>query len=395
MMVVLSGMRPTGKLHLGHLVGVLENWKKLQEKYNCYFFIANFHALTDDPKIAFEVKNNTIEVVKDWLSVGIEPNKSTLFIQSKIKEHAELHLILSMLVSLSRLFRNPTYKEKIEELRKKGIETKINLKIDDEKIDEIIKSNVEFISKTFENKNNLEKIKDQIYRKLKSDILGIIKETIESSIEIEETSINSEISYGFLGYPVLQSADILIYRANFVPIGQDQIPHLELTRELAKKFNSLFKEIFPIPEPLLTEFPKVLGIDGRKMSKSYNNAVYISDDSQTLKNKIKNYFTDPQKIRKNDPGRPDICPIYYLQKIFNSQEKEEIYNDCSLGKLGCVDCKMKLFNKLGKFLEPIREKRNLIKDDQVIDILNDGSNKAKLRAQETMNLIYNAMDFNF
>jgi len=394
-MIVLSGMRPTGKLHLGHLVGVLENWKKLQEKYQCYFFIANFHALTDDPKIAFEVKTNTIEVVKDWLSVGIEPNKSILFIQSKIKEHAELHLILSMLVSLSRLFRNPTYKEKIEELRKKGIETKINLKIDDEKIDEIIKSNVEFIVRTFENEKNLEKLKDQIYRKLKSDILGIVRETIENSIEIDEISTNSEISYGFLGYPVLQSADILIYRANFVPIGQDQIPHLELTRELARKFNSLFKEIFPIPEPLLTEFPKVLGIDGRKMSKSYNNAVYISDDSQTLKNKIRNYFTDPQKIRKNDPGRPDICPIYYLQKIFNSEEKEEIYKNCSLGKLGCVDCKMKLFIKLDKFLEPIREKRNLIKDEEVIDILNDGSNKAKLRAQETMNLIYDAMNFEF
>mgnify|MGYP003850626273 CR=1 FL=1 len=394
-MIVLSGMRPTGKLHLGHLVGVLENWKKLQEKYQCYFFIANFHALTDDPKIAFEVKTNTIEVVKDWLSVGIEPNKSILFIQSKIKEHAELHLILSMLVSLSRLFRNPTYKEKIEELRKKGIETKINLKIDDEKIDEIIKSNVEFIVRTFENEKNLEKLKDQIYRKLKSDILGIVRETIENSIEIDEISTNTEISYGFLGYPVLQSADILIYRANFVPIGQDQIPHLELTRELARKFNSLFKEIFPIPEPLLTEFPKVLGIDGRKMSKSYNNAVYISDDSQTLKNKIRNYFTDPQKIRKNDPGRPDICPIYYLQKIFNSEEKEEIYKNCSLGKLGCVDCKMKLFIKLDKFLEPIREKRNLIKDEEVIDILNDGSNKAKLRAQETMNLIYDAMNFEF
>lgn len=394
-MIVLSGMRPTGKLHLGHLVGVLENWKKLQEKYQCYFFIANFHALTDDPKIAFEVKTNTIEVVKDWLSVGIEPNKSILFIQSKIKEHAELHLILSMLVSLSRLFRNPTYKEKIEELRKKGIETKINLKIDDEKIDEIIKSNVEFIARTFENEKNLEKLKDQIYRKLKSDILGIVRETIENSIEIDEISTNTEISYGFLGYPVLQSADILIYRANFVPIGQDQIPHLELTRELARKFNSLFKEIFPIPEPLLTEFPKVLGIDGRKMSKSYNNAVYISDDNQTLKNKIRNYFTDPQKIRKNDPGRPDICPIYYLQKIFNSEEKEEIYKNCSLGKLGCVDCKMKLFIKLDKFLEPIREKRNLIKDEEVIDILNDGSNKAKLRAQETMNLIYDAMNFEF
>lgn len=394
-MIVLSGMRPTGKLHLGHLVGVLENWKKLQEKYQCYFFIANFHALTDDPKIAFEVKTNTIEVVKDWLSVGIEPNKSILFIQSKIKEHAELHLILSMLVSLSRLFRNPTYKEKIEELRKKGIETKINLKIDDEKIDEIIKSNVEFIVRTFENEKNLEKLKDQIYRKLKSDILGIVRETIENSIEIDEISTNTEISYGFLGYPVLQSADILIYRANFVPIGQDQIPHLELTRELARKFNSLFKEVFPIPEPLLTEFPKVLGIDGRKMSKSYNNAVYISDDSQTLKNKIRNYFTDPQKIRKNDPGRPDICPIYYLQKIFNSEEKEEIYKNCSLGKLGCVDCKMKLFIKLDKFLEPIREKRNLIKDEEVIDILNDGSNKSKLRAQETMNLIYDAMNFEF
>jgi len=394
-MIVLSGMRPTGKLHLGHLVGVLENWKKLQEKYQCYFFIANFHALTDDPKIAFEVKTNTIEVVKDWLSVGIEPNKSILFIQSKVKEHSELHLILSMLVSLSRLFRNPTYKEKVEELRKKGIETKINLKIDDEKIDKIINSNVEFITRTFENEKNLEKLKDQIYRKLKSDFLGIIRETIENSIEIDEISTNSEISYGLLGYPVLQSADILIYRANFVPIGQDQIPHLELTRELAKKFNSLFKEIFPIPEPLLTEFPKVLGIDGRKMSKSYNNAVYISDDSQTLRNKIKNYFTDPQKIRKNDPGRPDICPIYYLQKIFNSEEKEEIYKDCSVGKLGCVDCKMKLFIKLDKFLEQIREKRNLIKDEEVIDILNDGSNKAKLRAYETMNLIYDAMNFKF
>jgi len=392
-MIVLSGMRPTGKLHIGHLVGVLENWKELQNKYKCYFFIADLHALTDNPEISFEIKNNTIEVVKDWLSVGIDYKKSVLFIQSKISEHSELHLILSMLVSLNRLFRNPTYKEKVEKLRKKGFETKLNLSIDDKKIDEKINSSIDFILKSFEIENDKEKIKEQIYRKLKSDVLEIIRTSF--NLEIEEFSVNSEISYGFLGYPVLQSADILIYRANYVPIGADQVPHLELTRELARKFNNLFSEIFPIPEPLLTEFPKVLGIDGRKMSKSYNNAVYISDDKETLKEKIKKFFTDPNKIRKNDPGRPDICPIYYLQKIFNKEEKDEIYKDCSEGKLGCVDCKMKLFNKLNTFLEPIREKRNSFKDDEIIDILNDGSIKAKERAKETMDLVYSAMNFKF
>ncbi len=392
-MIVLSGMRPTGKLHIGHLVGVLENWKHLQDKYSCYFFIANFHALTDEPNKAFEIKQNTIEVVKDWLSVGIDPNKSILFIQSKIKEHSELHIILSMLVSLNRLFRTPTYKEKVEELRRKGIESKISLSIDEEKIENVINSDVNFILKTFQIENDISRIKDQIYRKLKSDILEIIRSSISSSIEIEQFLPNSEISYGLLGYPVLQSADILVYRANYVPIGQDQLSHLELTRELAKKFNNLFKEIFPIPEPLLTDFPKVLGMDGRKMSKSYNNAIYISDDSSILKEKIKKYFTDPQKIRKNDPGRPDICPIFYLQRIFNKEEKDEIYNDCSMGKLGCVDCKIKLFNKMDKFLEPIREKRNEFKDEQILDILDEGSKKAEIRAKETIDLVYSAMNF--
>ncbi|MEO0143637.1 MAG: tryptophan--tRNA ligase [candidate division WOR-3 bacterium] len=394
-MIVLSGMRPTGKLHIGHLVGVLENWKELQNKYNCYFFIADYHALTDDIKIAFEIKSNTIEVLKDWLSVGIDPKKSVLFVQSKVKQHSEFHIILSMLVSISRLFRVPTYKEKVEELRKKGIETKFHLNIDEERVEHIIRSDVDFIMKTFDIEVDKQKIKDQIYRKLKGDFLELLREFMKTSIELEEIPVNAEISYGFLGYPVLQSSDILIYRANYVPIGQDQLSHLELTRELARKFNNIFGEIFPIPEPLLTEFPKVLGIDGRKMSKSYNNAIYISDDSNTIKEKLRKYYTDPQKIRKNDPGRPDICPIYYLQKIFNKEEREEIYNDCKSGKLGCVDCKLKLFNKMDKFLEPIREKREKIKEDEILNILNEGSQKARNRAEETMNLVLKSMNLEF
>ncbi|MEO0202818.1 MAG: tryptophan--tRNA ligase [candidate division WOR-3 bacterium] len=393
-MIVLSGMRPTGKLHIGHLVGVLNNWKELQDKYKCYFFVADYHALTDNPKIALDLRNNIIEVLKDWLSVGISPQKSILFVQSKVKQHLELHIILSMLVSISRLFRVPTYKEKVEDLRKKGIETKLNLKVNEKKLEDVISSNLDFIIKTFEIENDRQKIKDQIYRKLKSDVLELLREFTELSLDIDEIPVNSEISYGFLGYPVLQSSDILVYRADYVPIGQDQLSHLELTRELARKFNSLFGEVFPIPKPLLTEFPKVFGIDGRKMSKSYQNAIYISDDSNTIKEKIKRYYTDPQKIRKNDPGRPNICPVYYLQRIFNKEEKDEIYNDCKSGKLGCVDCKLKLFDKMNKSLEEIRYKRNRINEKEIIEILNEGSKKAQERSQETINLVFNAMNLN-
>lgn len=392
-MIVLSGMRPTGKLHIGHLVGVLENWKELQDKYKCYFFIADFHALTENPKNAFEIVQNTIEVIKDWISVGIDYKKSVIFIQSKIMEHAQLHVILSMLVSLNRLFRNPTYKEKVEELARKGFESKFALSVDENRVEESINSSLDFILKTIEIENDKKKIREQLYRKLKSDIMELLRITLDSSIIIEQFSPNTEISYGFLGYPVLQSADILIYRANFVPIGQDQLPHLELTRELARKFNSLYSEVFPIPEPILTEFPKVLGIDGRKMSKSYNNAIYISDSSQEVKEKIRKYFTDPNKIRKNDAGRPDICPIFYLHRIFNKEEKEEIYSDCSKGKLGCVDCKMKLFNKLDSYLQPIRQRREKINSEQVFDILNNGSLEAQKRANQTLELVYKAMKF--
>ncbi|MCS7244516.1 MAG: tryptophan--tRNA ligase [candidate division WOR-3 bacterium] len=392
-MIVLSGMRPTGKLHIGHLVGVLENWKHLQDKYRCYFFIADFHALTENPKNAFEIVQNTLEVVKDWISVGIDYKKSVIFVQSKVMEHAQLHLILSMLVSLNRLFRNPTYKEKVEELARRGIESKLVLNVDENRIEESINSTLDFIFKTIEIENDKSKSREQIYRKLKSDIMELLRTTLDSSIIIEQFLPNAEISYGFLGYPVLQSADILIYRANFVPIGQDQIPHLELARELARRFNSLYSEVFPIPEPILTEFPKVLGIDGRKMSKSYNNAIYISDSSNTVKEKIRKYFTDPNKIRKNDPGRPDICPIFYLHRVFNKEEKEEIYIDCSKGKLGCVDCKMKLFKKLDSYLEPIRQRREEVSSKEIFDILNDGFIEAQKRAQQTLELAYKAMKF--
>lgn len=312
---VLSGMRPTGKLHLGNLIGALNNWVKLQDKYNCLYMVADWHALTSEYADTKEIKENIIDNVIDWISVGLDPEKSVLFQQSLVLEHAELHLILSMITPLSWLTRCPTYKEQQEEIKDKDLST-----------------------------------------------------------------------YGFLGYPVLQSADILIYKANFVPVGQDQLPHLEITREIARRFNYFYGKIFPEPQPLLTDTPKLPGIDGRKMSKSYNNCIYISDEPEAIKKKTMMMLTDPEKIRLGDPGRPEICPVYAYHLVFNIAEKEEISKECKSGKLPCTKCKSNLAEKIILALERIQKNRKEIinKKNYVEDILHDGTLKAKEIAGKTM-----------
>ncbi len=317
---VLSGMRPTGKLHLGHLHGVLQNWKELQDKYECFYFVADWHALTTDYKISHEIKNNTIEMVADWLAVGLNPEKSTLFIQSKVKEHAELHLLLSMITPLGWLERNPTYKEMKNEIKNKDI-------------------------------NN----------------------------------------YGFLGYPVLQTADIIIYHAKYVPVGMDQIPHLELSREIARRFNFIYKTNFFIePEPILTDFAKIPGIDGRKMSKSYNNAIFISDKGKDLEKKVLNLVTDTHRVRRTDPGDPERCLAYNFHKIYCTENELEMINkECPKAGIGCFDCKKILLKRISEKLAPIQEKREkyISNKNLILDILEEGSNKAKKIAKETVDKV--------
>jgi len=320
---VLSGMRPTGKLHLGHLHGALENWRDLQEKYNCYFFIADWHALTSEYANPQIIKDSIWDMVIDWLSVGIDPKKSTIFIQSKILEHAELHLILSMITPLPWLERNPTYKEQLQEVTNRDLST-----------------------------------------------------------------------YGFLGYPVLQAADIIIYKANKVPVGVDQLPHLELTREIVRRFNYLYGDVFPEPEAILTQTPKLLGIDGRKMSKSYQNSIYLSDSHREIKEKISQMFTDPQRARKSDPGNPSVCNIYTLQKIYNKEgQVEEIAEKCRVAGIGCVECKNILSQLLVNALTPIQEKRRYYRShfDEVKDIVWKGIKDAQIIAQSTMEEVRKAI----
>ena len=313
-------MRPTGKMHLGNYVGALENWVALQGEYENYHLIADYHALTTNLDTS-ELLTNTIEMVCDWLSVGIDPQKSPIFRQSQIKEHTELHLIFSMLITTARLERNPTLKEQVKDLN----------------IDTII--------------------------------------------------------YGHLGYPVLQAADILIYRANVVPVGEDQSPHVEITRELARKFNLQYGEVFPIPEIKMTQFPRLPGLDGNKMSKSVGNTILLSDSPEEVKMKLKKAVTDPQKIRRGDPGRPEVCLIYTYQKKFNPENSDEIYTNCKTGALGCVDCKMKCANAIAAKIEPYAEKRNYFHShqDEVMDILIDGEKRARAVASETMAAVRKAM----
>ena len=311
---ILSGMRPTGKLHIGHYVGALENWIKLQNDYDSYHLIADYHVLTTDLNTD-NIYTNSIEMLIDWLAAGLDPEKSPMFRQSQIKEHTELSLILGMLITVSRLERNPTLKDQVRDLH----------------IDNVI--------------------------------------------------------YGHLGYPVLQSADILLYKGNAVPVGEDQVPHVEITREIARKFNNQYGEVFPEPEALLTRFARLPGIDGNaKMSKSLNNAILLSDDPETVKAKMKKAVTDPQKIRKGDPGNPDICLVYAYHKKFNPEEVPDIESGCRSGALGCVDCKLRCSAKISMFLEPIIEKRKYYENNinTVKEILSDGEKKAKAVAEETM-----------
>jgi tryptophanyl-tRNA synthetase len=312
---VLSGMRPTGRLHLGNYLGALDNWVRLQDTYDCFYFVANWHALTTSADQTDEIPGNTVEMVADWLGAGLDPARSTLFIQSLVPEHAELHLLFSMVTPLGWLERVPTYKEMVEQL---GIESP---------------------------------------------------------------------SYGLLGYPLLQSADILMYMARWVPVGIDQVPHVELTREVARRFNNTFGEVFPEPEAKLTEIPKVPGTDGRKMSKSYGNAIYLADPPEVITAKIRPMVTDPARKRRSDPGNPDVCPVFDLHRIFTPPaDREWAATGCRTAGIGCLDCKAKLLEHMLPPLAKIRERRQAFieKPDEIVDILRDGSRRARDVAQTTM-----------
>jgi tryptophanyl-tRNA synthetase len=313
---ILSGMRPTGKMHLGHLHGALNNWKRLQGDYECFYFVADWHALTSEYADTKIIKDSIYDMVIDWITVGLDPEVATFFIQSHIKEHAELHLIFSMITPLPWLERNPTYKEQLKELSQKDLYT-----------------------------------------------------------------------YGFLGYPVLQAADILMYKANGVPVGEDQAPHVEMTREIARRFNHLYTEVFPVPDVLLTPTSKLLGIDRRKMSKSYGNAIYLTDTKEEINNKVGQMITDPQRAKKIDPGDPDVCNVFSFHEIYTPEERvRQIDKDCRSASIGCVDCKKIMAVNLDKSLEPMREKRKELESDidRVRDIIDRGNAKARLIAQKTM-----------
>lgn len=321
---IMSGMRPTGKLHLGNLFGALENWVKLQNEYKCFFSIVDWHALTTGYEDTSDLQRYIREMTIDWLSAGIDPEKATVFVQSHVKEHAELHLLLSMITPISWLERNPTYKDQLKQLKEKNIST-----------------------------------------------------------------------HGFLGYPVLQSADILAYKAEKVPVGEDQLPHLELSREIARRFNYLYKPIFPEPQAILNEVKILPGIDGRKMSKSYNNTIEISDDAATIRQKVSKMITDPQRIRKTDPGNPEICTVYAFHKVFSDLEKrEEIDEECRKGAIGCVDCKKRLAEIMIETLNPIIQRRQELikKPDYIDDVLQEGKKRAEEVAKQTLNEVREAMN---
>lgn len=319
---ILSGMRPTGKLHLGNYVGALENWIRLQNEYESYHMVADWHMLTTDLEHTSLITENGIEVVIDWISAGLDPDKSPMFIQSHIKEHAELHLLFSMLVTIPRLQRNPTVKEQAKDL---GLE--------------------------------------------------------------------KNMSYGHLGYPILQAADILVYKADAVPVGEDQAPHIEITREIARRFNNLYGEVFPEPETLLTQFARLPGLEGRKMSKSLDNAVYLADSYEEIVRKIMKAYTDPKKIRKSDPGNPDGCVVFAYQKKFAPSHIEQIEADCRGGKLGCVAHKKEFAQMLADWLKPFREKRAYYEShrDEVRKIIEEGDERARDVARFTMDEVREAM----
>jgi len=414
-MKIVSGMRPTGKLHLGHYFGVIKNWLALQEDNNnkCFFFIADWHALTNKYKETHTLKDNIKELIADWLACGIDPEKNTLFIQSLVKEHAELSLLFSMITPKSWLELNPSYKDLKFNLYYQylkdfliGKKIKVNNAPPPKSLDEALEEATgkqknkifeeylrELFFRSFYNKKGID------FKGLKENLikLGISKKIVDEAIENLETGdIGKDIdTLGFLAYPVLQAADILIYKADAVPIGEDQLPHLELTREIARRFNNLYSPIFPEPKHILTEEAKLPGIDGRKMSKSYNNAIYLSDDEKTVEQKVLQMKTDPQRIRRTDKGNPEVCIVYSYHKIFTDEETQKsIYQSCKNAEIGCVDCKKILAKNINQFLDPIRNKRQEIEKniDNYVEIFIDGSRKAREAAQETMKEVRKAMN---
>lgn len=314
-------MRPTGKLHIGHLVGALENWVSLQREYQNYHLIADYHALTTNPDTA-EIYSNSVEMLIDWLSAGIDPAASPVFRQSQVKQHAELHLLLSMLITTARLERNPTVKDQVRDL------------------------------------------------------------------QIEN------MSYGHLGYPVLQAADILLYKGEVVPVGEDQVPHIEITREIARRFNTQYGETFPEPEPKLTKFARLPGLDGSmKMSKSAGNTILLSESAEDIQKKMKKAVTDPLKVRRGDPGRPEVCLVYTYHQKFNAAEEPEIAAGCRSGALACVECKLKAGERISENLAPIREKRAYYESHpkEVSAIMIHGEERARQVAQQTITQVHDAM----
>jgi tryptophanyl-tRNA synthetase len=316
---VLSGMRSTGKLHLGNYVGALDNWVRMQDEYECFFCVVDWHALTTDYADTSRVKQNSVEVALDWLAAGLDPEKSVIFIQSHVPAHAELHLLLSMITPLGWLERVPTYKEQRENIKDKDLGT-----------------------------------------------------------------------YGFLGYPVLQSADILMYKANVVPVGEDQVAHVELTREITRRFNSFYGQrgdVFPEPQALLTRAPKLPGTDGRKMSKSYGNAILLTDPEPVVRQKLKTMVTDPARVRRSDPGNPDVCPVGDLHKIFSDTSTIEKVNvGCRSAGIGCIECKSWAADALVQLLSPMQERRKKFEENPRLawDILESGSERARKVAASTM-----------
>ena len=323
---VLSGMRPTGKLHLGNYVGALQNWVGMQDQYECYFCVVDWHALTTDYADTSKIKENSLEVVFDWLAAGLDPARSVIFMQSHVPAHAELHLLLSMITPLGWLERVPTYKEQRENIKDKDLGT-----------------------------------------------------------------------YGFLGYPVLQAADILIYKADVVPVGEDQVAHIELTREIARRFNGFYgttKPVFPEPQSLLTPAPKLPGTDGRKMSKSYGNTIMLADPEPVVRQKLKTMVTDPARVRRSDPGNPDVCPVGDLHKIFSSKETMAKVNEgCRSAGIGCIECKGWAADALLQLLSPMQERRRKFEENPKLawDILEAGTERARKTSGATMEDVRAAM----
>jgi tryptophanyl-tRNA synthetase len=387
-MRIVSGMRPTGKLHLGHYFGVIKNWLKLQDSNECFFFVADWHALTNKYKETSDLKQNIYDLVIDWLSCGINPEKSTIFVQSGVKEHSELALLFGMITPKSWLELNPSYKDLKFNLIFQYIRDFLfgkNIKIDQDKLHEIV-------YKAFYHKKDID------YEGLTKDLTDLkIKQEIVNEIvhNIKEGDIGKDIdTFGFFGYPILMAADILIYNADAVPVGEDQLPHIEITREIARRFNNLYSPIFKEPQALLTESSKLLGTDGRKMSKSYNNTIALSEPRKTLEKKVLSMKTDPQRLKKTDPGRSEICNVFSYHKYFtDSQEVDKIQVKCRNAEIGCVECKRILFENIDKFLSPIREKRKEYEENigYIEKIITSGTEKAREVAKENMKDVRNAM----